>query len=193
MRHMAYLVSFALLVALLAWMVGVYNNLEHLRGVVCNCWGQWRVATHRRNECLNDFVAAFASFMPRGDALPRDLRRMVEDSERSLALALEPRWSGRYGMLGRAELILRRAVARSVQVVEDTPGMRDHEHLRRLCSSMSVSLYQQDQVAALFNHAALEYNAALASPSARLLAPIFGFDRADALDASAENQKARSS
>ena len=179
---MAYLVSFALLVALLAWMVGVYNNLEHLRGVVCNCWGQWRRATHRRNECLCDFVVAFAAFMPQGDSLPRDLRRMVEDSERSLALAVEPRWSGGNGMPCGAELLLRRAVARSVQVVEETPVMREHEHMQRLCSSMSVSLYQQDQVAALFNHAALEYNAALASPSARLLGPVFGFTRADSLE-----------
>ena len=87
---MAYLVSFALLVALGAWIVGVYHNLEHLRGVVCSCWGPWRRATHRRNECLNDYVAAFAVFMPVNSTLPHDLRRMVEASESSLALALEP-------------------------------------------------------------------------------------------------------
>ena len=50
-----------------------------------------------------------------------------------------------------------------------------------------------NEVAALFNHAALEYNAALSSPSARLLAPIFGFARADALDAPPEQQKTRNS
>lgn len=179
---MAYLVSFALLVAVLAWMVGVYNNLEHLRGVVCNCWRQWRRATHRRNECLADFVAAFAAMMPRGDPLPRNLRRMVEDSERSLALAMEPRWSRMHGMIGGAEGLLRRAVAQSVQLVEESPSMQGNEPLLRLCSTMSASLYQQDQVAALFNHAAVEYNAALTSPSARLLAPVFGFARADPLD-----------
>ena len=189
MRHMAYLVSFALLVALGAWIVGVYNNLEHLRGVVCSCWGQWRRTTHRRNECLNDYVAAFALFMPANAALPQDLRRLVEDSERALALAVEPRWSGEAGMQGGAELVLRRAVVQSLQVVEDTPVMYGHEHLQRLCSSISVCLYQQDQVAASFNHAAQAYNAALASPSARLLAPLLGFARADAL----EMREARSS
>lgn len=189
--RMAYLVSFALLVALLAWMVGVYNNLEHLRGVVCNCWGQWRRATHYRNECLNDFLAVFSAAMPREETLLRDLRRMVEDSERSLALALEPRWGGAHGMMGGAELILRRKVAQSVQLVEDTPDT--YEPLQHFCSSMAVSLSRQDQMAALFNHAAMEYNAALSSPSARLLAPVFGFSRADALELSPRQQETRNS
>lgn len=178
---MQYLVSFALLVAFVAWMVGVYNNLFHLRGSVCNCWGQWRKATHHRNECLNDFAAAFALFMPSGDPLPDSLRRLAADSERSLALCLEPRWSALHGFVGRAEARLRQVVAHSVQVVEDSPEMRAHEHLQQLCSSVAVSLYQQDQLAELFNRAAREYNAALETPAARLLAPLFGFAGADPL------------
>ena len=182
---MQYLVSFALLVAFVAWMVGVYNNLCHLRGAVCNCWGQWRKATHHRNECLNDFTTAFARFLPQGDPLPESLRRMVADSERSLALlAHEPRWGSQHGFVGGAESLLRQAVARSVQTVEDSPAMRAHEHLQRLCSGVAVSLYQQDQQASLFNRAAFEYNAALARPSARLLAPVFGFCSADPLSPS---------
>ena len=69
MRGMQYLVSFALLVAVAAWMVRIYNNLDHLRGVVCSCWGQWRKATHHRNECLTDFAVVFALFLPQGDPL----------------------------------------------------------------------------------------------------------------------------
>ena len=93
MRGMQYLVSFALLVAVAAWIVRIYNNLDHLRGVVCSCWGQWRKATHHRNECLTDFAVVFALFLPQGDPLPRNLRRLAADSERTLALTREPRWS----------------------------------------------------------------------------------------------------
>lgn len=181
MQGMPYLVSFALLVTLAAWMVGVYNNLEHLRSVVCYCWGQWRKVTHQRNECLADFVALFAMFLPQGDALPVDLKRLVEDSERTLALAFEPRWSRMHGFVGGAEQLLRLTVARSVQVVDDTPAMRQHEPLQRLCCTMAVALEQQDRVTALFNRAAAEYNAALTAPSARFLAPLFGFVAADPL------------
>lgn len=188
---MPYLVSLALLVALAAWMVGVYNQLEHLRGVVCHCWGQWRKATQRRNESLRDFAAVFAMFMPPDAALPRDLRRLAEDSERTLALSLEPRWSRSHGFVGEAEKLLRMKVERSVQAVEDSPVMRAHDSLQRLCCSMSVSLYQQEKVAALFNQAAGEYNAALRAPSARLLAPIFGFLAADTLESGQKNDPQR--
>ncbi len=180
---MAYLVSFALLVALTAWIVGVYNNLEHLRGVVCNCWGQWRRVTHQRNECLSHFTTELAACLPSGDSLPQDLRRMVDDSERSLALALEPRWNKMHGFVGKAEQLLRFAAERSVQVVEESPTLRSHETLLRLCSSTAVSLYQQEQVTTLFNRAAHEYNSALSTPSARFLAPMLGFIAADTLEA----------
>lgn len=182
MPRMQYVVSFALLVALVAWMVGVYNQLDHLRNVVCSCWGQWCRATHRRNECLADFAAVFAHFLPHEDPLPGRLMRMAEDSDRSLALVPEPRWSREHGFLGGAEQLLRRAVAQSVQLVEDSPDMRAHQQLQLLCSGVSVSLYQQDQLASLFNHAAVEYNAALAAPAGRLLAPLFGFAEADTLE-----------
>lgn len=192
MRGMQYLVSFALLVAVAAWMVRIYNNLDHLRGVVCSCWGQWRKATHHRNECLTDFAVVFALFLPQGDPLPRNLRRLAADSERTLALTREPRWSRLHGFVGGAESLLRQAVERSVQAVEDSPVMREHEHLQRLCSSMSVSLFQQEQMTELFNRAAKDYNAALVTPSARFLAPLFGFAAADPLG-EIHTQNARSS
>lgn len=178
---MQYVVSLALLVALAAWMVGVYNHLCHLRSAVCVCWGEWRKVTHHRNECLADFAAAFASFVPQGDPLPGSLRRLAADSERSLALSREPRWGAQHGFAGEAESLLRQAVARCVRAVEDSPAMRSHEHLQKLCSGVAVSLYQQDQVSELFDRAAREYNAALRSPSARFLAPLFGFSGADQL------------
>ena len=179
---MTYLVSFALMVALIAWMVGVYNNLDHLRGVVCNCWCQWRKVTRQRNECLADFTALFSMLMPQGDPLPRDLRRMREDSERTLALALEPRWGKVHGFVGGAEQLLRHAVEESMHVVAASPVMRSHASLQHLCSNMEISLYQQEQMTTLFNRAVAEYNAALVAPSARFLAPIMGFSAADALE-----------
>lgn len=189
---MQYLVSFALLVALAAWMVGVYNNLDHLRRLVCERWEQWRCATHRRNVCLADFALVFASFRPQEDPLSHCLQRMSEDSERSLALCESPRWGTVHGFMGGAEQLLRQAVAQSVQTVEDEPAMRGHEQLQELCSSVSASLYRQEQVAALFNHAAREYNQALQGISARFLAPVFGFAAADPLD-DEKRQNARSS
>ena len=179
---MQYLVAFALLVALAAWIVGVYNQLAHLRGQVCSSWSQWLGATHRRNICLRDYAAVFAAFLPKNSPMPTHLQRLAEDSEYAIALTLEPRWGKAPGFMSGAEKVLRQAVVEAQHTVEDTPRMREHEHMQRMNSGVSAALYQQDQLAALFNRAAREYNAALAVPSARLLAPVFGFEKANPLD-----------
>jgi hypothetical protein len=179
---MQYLVSFALLVAVGGWMVAVYNRLYHLRCSVCTCWYEWRKATHYRNECLSNFTTLFALFLPQDDALARHLRHLVVDSEKSLSLSLEPRWNSRHGFVSGAERLVRQAVVQSVHVVEQHPMMRGHEHLHQLCCNVSLSLEKQAHVSELFNAAAAEYNAALNSFSARVLAPVFGFAVADTLD-----------
>lgn len=182
MPGMQYLVSFALLVALAAWMVGVYNNLVHLHGVVCNCWGGWCKAVHLRNQSLEEFASVFVYFVSKDDPLPGKLHRFASDSEQSLALAAEMTGEFSLGSAGGAETLLRQAVIQSVHVVEDSAVMRSHEHLQRVGSKLSAALYQQDQMAENFNRAAAEYNAALRGVSARLLAPLFGFDKVHPLE-----------
>ncbi len=193
MPGMPYLVSLALLVALFAWAVGVYNNLDHLRTVVCNFWGQWSRATHYRNESLNDFAVVFAAFLPQDASLPRSLQHLAAESERSVSQGLELLWSSDSdSRADGVEDLLRQAVVQSVQLVEESSVMREHEHLQRVCSRVSVSLFQQDQVAELFNRAVRDYNQMLKLPSARLLAPLFGFVPALPLRLSS-TQNARSS
>ena len=188
MPAMQYVVSFALLVALAAWMVGVYNNLNHLRGVVCSCWSQWCTVTHRRNAELKEFATLLASCVPQESPLPGSLLRLVTDSERSLQLVSVPRWSSQHGFLGGAEHFLRMAAEQAMRAVE----MQADSRVRQACHSVSVALYQQDQIAELFNRAAREYNAALCLPAARFLAPVFGFSAVDPLD-DWKMQNARSS
>ncbi len=182
MRGMQYLISFALLVALAAWMVGVYNNLDHLRCAVCRGWSHWREATHRRNVCLNDFAHGIAGEMPEVDSLSRVLLRLAADSERTLSLAVSPRWGDRSGFLGGAEQQLRLSVNQAVRMIEGNPDGEEDAHLQQLCSNLSVTLYQQDQMADLYNRAAREYNDALHAPSARFLAPVFGFLKVNSLE-----------
>lgn len=175
MPGMQYLVSFALLVALAAWIVGVYNNLVHLHGVVCNCWRLWCKAVHLRNQSLEEFASVFVYFVSKDDPLPGKLHRFAADSERSLALGAESGGKISQGFACGAELLLRQAVTKSVHMVEESAVMRSHEHLLRVSSKLSAALYQQDQMAENYNRAAVEYNAALRGVSARLLAPLFGF------------------
>lgn len=178
---MVYLISLALLVAVFGWVMTVYKHLQHLRSSVLGSWHRWVHATHRRNDCLADVADIFSSLMPQGELLPRHLRRLVYDSERALKLLQEPGWGNGSDFLPAEEWQLQQAAQRSLHEAEINPPLRDHEHLQRLCGQMSVALYQQQQYTRLFNLAAQEYNAALNHPSGRIVAPIFGFLRAQNL------------
>ncbi len=69
----------------------------------------------------------------------------------------------------------------SVQTLENSPPMRENEHLLQLCSAISVSLFQQEEIARHYNRHAADYNHALSAPTGRLVAGLFGFNPATEL------------
>ena len=179
---MEYFIALGLLVAVAAWVVSGYHRLQQLRGEVCTAWQQWVAATHRRNACLSDFASLFSMMLPQGDLLPRSLRRLTSDSEHSLRLAPEPHWGAGAHFFPVAEAVLRRAVHDSMETMEGSSVMRGHERLQQLCSRMTGALQRQDMLTMRYNRAVQSYNGALDTPSGRMLAPLFRFTRAGALN-----------
>lgn len=176
-----YLIPLALLVAVAAWLTAVFHRLNHLYGQVQSAWVQWSHATRQRNECLGDFAAVFSGYLPQGDMLPRDLRRLTEDSQRALTASPQAPVAGRMLSMGAAERALRRVVGDSVQTLENSDRMRGNQHLLQLCSQMSVTLFQQEQIARSYNRFAADYNQALSAPGGRLVGGLFGFVPVDSM------------
>lgn len=180
--RMEYLVSLTLLVAVGAWLAAAYARLRHLHSRVQTAWGQWIRATRNRNERLGDFLTVFSGFLPRGAMLPRDMRRWAEDSQRALSSVSSAPLPGSLELLEKAERHLRQMVGDSVHELERMQVTQDHEQLLHLCSEVSVSLFQQDQVARHYNQHAADYNHALAAPSGRVVAGLFGFSPVEPVD-----------
>lgn len=172
---MEYIVALALLVTVGACVVAAYARLHHLYGRVQGAWAKWNEATRRRNDCLGDFVAVFASFLPQEDMLPRDIRRWVEDSSRALEATPAAPLLGAGHVLTAAERQLRRMMTYSGRAMEATPRMRESDQLLGLYQAMAVSRHQQEEVAGYYNRSVHDYNAALNEPLTRLLAPVLGF------------------
>ena len=181
---MEILVSIGLLVAVLAWIVSVYNRLFHLRNEVRGAWKQWVLAARNRNEQLDDFAAAFAGVLPQENLTPGRILHLGLASQQFLRELDEPRW-GVDGeeFMPRSEWLLQRALHDSVDEVEHTPQLQSHQHLQQLCGLMSMALYQQEHRTRLFNRAAHEYNSALVTPGGRALASVFGFRPSGSLEA----------
>lgn len=178
---MIYLVCLALFVILGAWLVSVYSRFNHLYARVQESWKQWADATKIRNSFLGDFTRRFSAELPKDSVLPRDLRRLLEDSSRALQATTKAPEQGGSQLISKYEKLLRQVMASSVIALENDPVMRDDHRLSALCRDMSVSLVQQDQFARFYNRHAGLYNEALNSPGGRLFGSMMGFSPVERL------------
>lgn len=172
---MVYIVCLALLVVIGAWIVSSYSRFRHLYSQVQDSWNQWADVTRERNLRLAAFANLFSSAMPKDAMLPRDLRRLADDSGRALNALSDGLEPVMLQALGEAEKRLREAMSLSVSRLEQDEAMRANHRLLQLCSEMSVSMVRQDQFAHFYNRYAGMYNSALNSPSGRIFGPLMGF------------------
>lgn len=172
---MNYIAALALLVAVMAWLVGEYMRLEHMKRRVEGAWSQWNHATRRRNERLGDFVAVLASYMPKEDQLAREMRRWMTDSGRALDAQHGAPVQGSGTKLSEAERRLQVMMRSSGRAVETNAEMRASVQLQELYQAMAVSHLMQSAETQHYNRLVHDYNAALSAPMTRLLAPVLGF------------------
>lgn len=172
---MNYIAALALLVAVMAWLVGEYMRLEHLKKRVEGAWSQWNHATRRRNERLGDFVTVLASYIPKEDQLAREMRRWVTDSGRALDALHGAPIQGSGTRLSEAEQRLQVMMSSSGRAVETNAEMRASVHLQELYQAVAVSHLMQSAETQHYNRLVHDYNAALETPMTRLLAPVLGF------------------
>ena len=172
---MEYVVPLGILVAFLAWILATFSRLHHLRSMALGAWVQWSEATRRRNECVSDFTDLFSGYLPRGDVRPRNLRRVADDSRRSLDPPDELPATDRVRRLSHAEKSLRRVVMNAVQTMENSEAMSRDAMLAELCTRVSLSLFTQDELARSYNRSVGNFNLALSAPGARFVATLFGY------------------
>ncbi len=187
--RMEWLISLALLVAVTSWVVATYHHLHHLRSQVQDAWLQWERSTRHRNACLSSFAPAFEHCAPASLALPHELRHAAQDSEHELDFPLPPLTPEPHALpsrdflrpLGERERSLRILVGDSLRLLDEMPGPPQDAELQTLVSRLSASLFQQEQFTRLYNRAVEDYNAALASPSGKLVGSAFRLPPASSL------------
>ncbi len=178
---MEWLISLALLVAATSWVVATYHRLHHLRSQVQAAWQQWERSTRHRNACLSSFAPAFELCSPPSPGLPQELRHAAQDSDHELDFPLPAAPEEEHALpahdflkpLGEHERELRLLVGDSLRLLDTLPSAPQDAELQTLVSRLSASLFQQEQVTRLYNQAVEEYNAALATPSGRLVGSAF--------------------
>lgn len=171
-RGMEILISVGLLVAVVAWVAHLCHRLVLLRAELLGAWGEWMLDTRRRNETLGEFTELFSLLMPAGEMPPRNLRRLVADSERVLRAGEALLWQTP-PPAGEDELC--RTAAAAARMAEERAELREHLTMGTLRARLEADLAQQAQSETRLLLAAAAYNAALREPPVSPLAPVLGF------------------
>ena len=164
----ALLVALFLIVALLGYLIGIYNSLVRVRAAVKLAWSDIDVLLVQRHDELPKLVEVCKQYMQyEGGTLERVMRaRASVDAARS---------SGSMGALAAAERELRSGLGGLYAVAENYPQLKANENFRQLQDELTDIENKIAAARRFLNNAVAEYNAAIQQFPAVLLAGAMGF------------------
>lgn len=159
----------ALVLALLAWAVFIYNRLVRLRNQVRTAWADIDVQLTRRHDLVPQLVSAVRAYAGHEAAVFEAVTEL-----RAQALA-QPGPE----QLGRVESALEQAIGRLFALKEAYPELKANENFARLQQDL-VDVEEHLQYARRFyNGAVRDYNDATQRVPDLVIARGFGFDGAE--------------
>lgn len=175
------LIIIAIVVILIAWLVGIYNNLVSLRNQVKNAWSQIDVQLQRRYDLIPNLVETVKGYMnfERGtlEAVVEARSKAVSARE-AVAQAGGPTEGSLKPLIG-AETALKGALTNFFALSENYPQLRASENMQRLQEELSSTENKVAFSRQSYNDQVLSYNNAQQVVPAVLVASMFGHHPAD--------------
>jgi LemA protein len=189
----AAIVVLALILAVVFWLVAIYNGLVELRNRFKNAFSQIDVQLKRRNDLIPNLVESVKGYMQheRGtlDAVIKARGNAVSAAQ---AAAASPGDPAAMQTLGRAEGVLGGALGRMVAVFEQYPDLKANQNVLGLQEELSSTENKVAFSRQAYNDSVMEYNTRRESLPAAMFAGALGFGPAQLLESteSAEERKA---
>jgi LemA protein len=183
----------ALILAVVFWLVAIYNGLVELRNRFKNAFSQIDVQLKRRNDLIPNLVESVKGYMQheRGtlDAVIKARGNAVSAAQ---AAAASPGDPAAMQTLGRAEGVLGGALGRMVAVFEQYPDLKANQNVLGLQEELSSTENKVAFSRQAYNDSVMEYNTRRESLPAAMFAGALGFGPAQLLESteSAEERKA---
>ena len=166
------------------WMVGAYNRLMALRNRIGAAWSEVERARLRRADAAEPLLAALraplAAEQGALDSFGIAHALAVQAAERVSAMPVSAAATSAWA---RAESTLASAAARLLALAQQHEAWRGDPTLAALATPWHDAHKQIAAARTLFDHAAADYNAALAQAPTRWLRRLFGFEPAGLLGA----------
>jgi len=178
------LIFLAVVVALVAFAIAVYNRLVALRNRYKNAYAQIDVQLKRRYDLIPNLVEAAKGYLQheRGtlEAVVAARGAAVSAAQRAAGAPGEP--SAMQG-LAQAEGALGGALGRLMAVFEAYPDLKANQNILALQEELSSTENKVAFARQAFNDSVMEYNTKRESFPDNILAGMFGFTAAELLQA----------
>lgn len=167
-------------VALLAWIVRIYNRLVLLRNRWRNAYSQIDVQLKRRYDLIPNLVETARGYMKHErDTLEQVIAARNAAATANAAAAAQPGQSGAIAAVVSAEAMLTGNLRRFFGLVENYPDLKASAVMSRLMEEMTSTENRIAFARQAYNDAATQYNIARQSFPNNLLAGPFGFGLAE--------------
>ncbi|HRA78740.1 MAG TPA: LemA family protein, partial [Burkholderiaceae bacterium] len=168
----------AVLLALVAWGVVVFNRFVALRNRYRNAYAQIDVQLKRRYDLIPNLVAATRAYLAHErQTLEAVIAARQRASDASQVARRRPQDGDALVALDAAENALASPLARLMALVEQYPALQADDTVHRLTEELGTTENRIAFARQAFNDQVMGYNTELESFPASLIATTFGFRR----------------
>jgi LemA protein len=180
------IVTLAVIVVVVLWMLAAYNRLVRHRNEIGNAFAQIDVQLKRRYDLIPNLVDVARKYVQHErETLEAVIAARNGARGASDAAAARPSDAGRIDALAQAEGTLASQLGRLAVVVEAYPALKADGTLRELSEELNHTENRIAFARQAFNDAVLDYNNAAQQVPTNVVATLFGFQAAAALQATA--------
>jgi len=188
---MSFWIFLAIIVALAAWGVGIYNSLVNLRNRVKNAFAQIDVQLTRRHDLIPNLVEAVKGYMKH----ERETLEAVIEARNSAVSSLDaakadPANAEAVRRLSESEGALGSALSRLFALSEAYPDLKANENMMHFQEELGSTENKVAFARQAFNDAVLGYNNKVENFPSNILANMFDFTQASFLEIESEDMRA---
>ena len=187
----AFLIFLAIIIALIVWVVGIYNSLINLRNRVKNAFAQIDVQLTRRHDLIPNLVEAVKGYMKH----ERETLEAVINARNSAVSDLDaakgdPANAELIRKLGESEGQLGAALGRLFALSEAYPDLKANQNMMHFQEELSSTENKVAFSRQAFNDSVLAYNNQAENFPNNVIAGMFSFKLASFLEIESEEMRA---
>ena len=186
----SFLIFLAIIVALIAYAIGIYNTLVNQRNRVKNGFAQIDVQLTRRYDLIPNLVEAVKGYM----AHERETLEAVISARNAASSSLDaakrdPSNADAIKSLGASEGLLGNALGRLFALSEAYPDLKANQNMMQFQEELSSTENKVAFSRQAFNDSVLSYNNAAQNFPNSVIAGMFNFQPASFLEIASEEKR----